>query len=227
MAVATKNKPTKLIPSDGPEQTVAVTPLQEGVLKFKLTGTAPYVQARFSQKAMRAIEDKHRAGSTSKKGKSKEPRDFDLEYEQAMHKMADGTCGIPAGAFRSALISACRLVGFRMTLAKLSLFVEADGLDVVDGVPLVRISGTPEPVTHAVRNATGVCDLRRRPMWRQWSAEVNVRFDMSQFTAADVYNLLLRVGHQVGVGEGRPDSKESTGMGWGTFNVEVVNEDRP
>jgi len=31
--------------------------------------------------------------------------------------------------------------------------------------------------------------------------------------------LLARVGMQVGIGEGRPDSKNSAGMGWGLFEV--------
>jgi len=35
-----------------------------------------------------------------------------------------------------------------------------------------------------------------------------------------VTNLLSRVGMQVGIGEGRPFSKNSAGMGWGTFELE-------
>jgi len=33
-------------------------------------------------------------------------------------------------------------------------------------------------------------------------------------------NLLARAGLQVGIGEGRPDSKNSAGMGWGLFQIE-------
>ena len=35
----------------------------------------------------------------------------------------------------------------------------------------------------------------------------------------EVRNLLVRAGVQVGIGEGRPYSKKSYGMGWGTFEV--------
>jgi ribosomal protein S17 len=42
---------------------------------------------------------------------------------------------------------------------------------------------------------------------------------MDQFKVQDVANLLSRVGEQVGICEGRPDSKNSAGMGWGTFQV--------
>jgi hypothetical protein len=35
---------------------------------------------------------------------------------------------------------------------------------------------------------------------------------------------MARVGLQVGIGEGRPDSKNSAGMGWGLFTIEEAKE---
>jgi hypothetical protein len=184
---------------------------------FNIVGTAPYVQARFSGKAMQAMMDKMEAGPTAQGKKLRKARDFDEDYKNAMHVSTDGWCGIPAGAFRQAMISACRLVGFKMTLAKLSVFVDADGFDKIDGIPLIKLEGKPERTDMAVRNATGVADIRIRPMWRKWSAKVVVNFDADQFTVQDVTNLMQRVGMQVGIGEGRPDSRDSAGLGWGTF----------
>ena len=108
-----------------------------------------------------------------------------------------------------------------MTLAKLCVTVIADGFDVDDGTPLVRITkGKPEYSEHVVRNETGVVDIRPRPMWQPgWEALVTIRFDADQFSQEDVANLMSRVGAQVGVCEGRPDSKKSAGMGWGTFTL--------
>ena len=64
-----------------------------------------------------------------------------------------------------------------------------------------------------------------RPMWREgWTAVLRIRFDADILSPADVANLIMRVGEQVGIGEGRPDSKMSCGVGWGTF--EIVNEDQ-
>lgn len=193
---------------------------------FNIRGTAPYVQARFSGKAMQAMMSKMAMDATQKKqarakGKdeARPARDFDEDYRNAMHISTEKWHGIPAGAFRQAMISACRLVGFKMTLAKLSVFVSADGFDAIDGVPLIKIEGKPERVDMAVRNQTGVADIRIRPMWRQWSAVVRVRYDADQFTTADVANLMNRVGQQVGIGEGRPDSRDSAGLGWGTFEL--------
>ena len=201
-------------------QTIQIAAPKLRVAEFKLIGAAPYVQMRFSQKAMNTMSEKMKAGSQAKGKKVREARDFNDDFEQAKHISTEGWCGIPAGAFHNGMISACRLVGFKMTLAKLSVFTLADGFDKVDGVPLVRIYGEPEPCTMAVRNATGVCDLRCRPMWRNWTANLRVQFDEDQFSITDITNLLMRVGQQVGVGEGRPDSRESAGLGWGLFTLE-------
>lgn len=200
-------------------QTVQIKPANIQTAIFNIRGTAPYVQARFSAKAMQAMAQKMVAGTQANGKKIREPRDFDADFEHAKHLMPDGTQGIPASAFRQAMISACRLVGFKMTLAKLSVFVEADGFDKVDGIPLIKLNGEPERVDMAVRNATGVADIRVRPMWRDWSAAIRVRYDADQFSLADITNLMGRVGLQVGIGEGRPDSRESAGLGWGTFQI--------
>jgi hypothetical protein len=205
-------------------QAVSIAPVKMGHALFNLRGAAPYVQLRFSEKAMNQMADKMLLGSAAKKGKVREARDFEADYLGAMHESSEGWRGIPAAAFRAGVISACRLVGFKMTLAKLSVFIEADGFDRVDGVPLVRIYGEPEPLRMHVRNATGVADLRVRAMWRDWRVQLRVSYDQDQFKLQDVVNLMERVGKQVGVGEGRPDSKASAGMGWGLFNLDGENQ---
>lgn len=198
---------------------VTITAPKIVTASFNIAGTAPLVQARFSAKAKQMLMRKM-ADPTSAKGKKvRDARDFDRDCREAMHVTTEGRQGIPAAAFRNAMISACRLIGFKMTLAKLSVFVEADGFDAVDGVPLVHFDGEWERLDMHTRNATGVVDVRVRPMWRQWSANVRVKFDADQFNLADVSNLLLRAGTQVGIGEGRPDSKSSAGIGFGTFEI--------
>ena len=198
---------------------ITISPPKIEVAEFLLRGTAPLVQLRFSEKSIQTMKAKHLAGSTANKSKAREKRDFDEEFRQAQHRSTDGWLGVPCGAFRAAMISACRLVGFKMTLAKLSVFIEPDGFDRVDSVPLVRVEGEPEPLLLHVRNATGVADLRMRAKIFPWSCRLNVRYDLSQFTRQDIANLVARIGLQVGIGEGRHDSKASCGMGWGTFTI--------
>ena len=185
-----------------------------------IRGTAPLVIHKFSAKAMQMICEKQAAGTAASNKKKREAKDFDAVFNEARHLSLEGWDGIPATAFRNAMISACRLVGFKMTMAKLSIFVEADGYDETDGDPLVRIiGGEPRQLRKMGRLATGVCDVTVRPQWLEWGARLRVRYDADQFTAADVMNLLARAGAQVGICEGRPDSRTSNGMGWGLFEV--------
>ena len=184
---------------------------------FEIYGTAPYVQHAFSQKVGRQILDAQMSSKAKKRG-AKDPRDPEADYKDATHLTTAGGYGIPAGGIRSALISACRVAGFQMTKAKLSVFVETEEFDNA-GTPLVPLHGEPEMHQAHVRLESGVCSIAIRPMWKVWSATVNVKWDGDQFSKNDVGNLLERAGQQVGIGEGRPDSKKSTGMGWGTFTL--------
>jgi hypothetical protein len=198
-------------------EVITISPPKFERISLTLVGTAPYMQARFSKKG--DIMAKQALGSTGKKGGKKEPRDFERDFHEAKHISEEGWIGVPASALRNASIDACRMVGFQMTRAKMSIFVEPDGLDAEDGSPLIRIDGEPEMSTMTTRNATGVVDVRARPMWRRWKINVVLRFDADQFTAGDVVNLVSRAGQQVGIGEGRPFSKSSNGLGFGTFEV--------
>ena len=191
------------------EETCVISAPKFGTVTFLIEGTAPLVVERFSKKA--ELMAKMAEGQSAKNKKTRDARDYDKEAEDARYRAADGWEGMNAAAFRAAMISACRLVGFKMTLAKLSTFVEADGFDKNDGVPLVRVYGASHTYTAHTRNATGVVDVRSRPMYRDWAAQLRVRYDMDQFKMVDVLNLVARCGMQVGIGAGRPDSKASAG----------------
>jgi len=186
----------------------------------QIYGTAPLMTARLSAKTTKDLLDKFTTEESPAAGKKKrKARDLNADMEAAIHRSVEGWAGFPASAIRSGMISACRTAGFKMTLAKLSLFVVAEGYDVQDGLPLVQIHGEYERNIMPVRNATGVIDLRTRPMWKKWNANLKLRFDGDQFSMSDVVNLLQRVGEQVGIGEGRADSRNSAGLGFGSFTT--------
>lgn len=206
-------------------ETIRIQPLNVRTIPITIIGTAPFLQANFSAKAKAAMREKQAAGQQAKGKKVRDARDFDADFVGAQHISSDGWNGMPAGCFRNAAIDVCRMVGYKMTHMKMSLFIEADGLDAIDGTQLVRIvsNSKPEKTEMMVRNATGVADIRVRPMWREWGVSLRVKYDEDQISAADVINLLSRAGQQVGIGEGRPYSKQSNGLGFGTF--QIVNAD--
>lgn len=213
--MALRNKDNE---SSKSKEAIVIKPLNNQIVRIPIIGTAPLCLHRFSKKAelMAGME----AGSTAKNKKKREPKDFERDYREAMYVSTDGWNGFNAASIRNAMISACRVAGFAMTKAKLTVFVEADGFDN-EGTPLVKITkGEPEMYVAPVRNATGVIDMRARPMWKPgWEAILVIRFDADQFTKTDVVNLIYRVGQQGGIGEGRPDSKNSGGLGFGLFDI--------
>ena len=200
---------------------VAIPPPDFRFVSMRLKGTSPLVINRFSQKAMEEMRATQEAGSTARAKKVRTAKDFNALYEGAKHKSIEGWDGIHAAAFRNAAISACRAVGFKMTHAKLAFRVMEDGWDMADGAPLIKIlDGEAEQWVAPTRNATGVIDLRSRPMYKKWGAQLNIEYDAGMLTAADIGNLISRVGKQVGIGEGRPDSKQSAGLGFGLFEID-------
>lgn len=188
-------------------------------LKVRIEGTAPLMVHRFSEKLMNQIKEKQTA--KDQVSRKRAPKDYKAEFNGARYISRQGWDGFYAGSIRNAMIAAARYVdGLQMTKAKGLFFVEADGFDKTDGTPLVRIIG-PKPThdTRPVRLESGVADLRNRPRFDKWSAELRIRFDADHISANDVVNLLARAGSQVGICEGRPGAPNSYGIGFGTFDV--------
>ncbi|HXG69876.1 MAG TPA: hypothetical protein VNJ04_04600 [Gemmatimonadaceae bacterium] len=220
MAARKSNSPVPSSPTS--QSTVTIKPPNFGIAQFTVKGIAPLVIHRFSLKIKNQMKLKMETGKAASSKKIREPKNTDDTYEEARYRSAAGWDGFHAASIRAAMISACRLVGFKMTLAKLSVFVVADGVDATEPqIPLIRIFGEPTKQEDMARVETGQPYVTVRAAYHDWSAKIRIRFDADQFTVADVSNLISRVGLQVGIGEGRPDSKNSAGMGWGLF--EIVN----
>ena len=215
-------------PDEAPTASVRlkITPPNMKRAAFSIVGTAPLVQCAFGRKAAEAMAaDQAKGSQQKKKDRKKPPKDFMGAYREALHVSTEKWHGHPAAAFRIAMVSACRLTGIAMTLAKLSVFIDGDGIDAASGMPLVRIHGEPRYFEAPVRlKKSNTLDIRARPMFEKWRMDLTVRYDADMFTVDDIANLLLRVGLQVGIGEGRADSKDSCGTGWGFFEFAETQE---
>lgn len=207
-------------PPDVKMEAITISPPNFQTIKLAVKGSAPLLQLRFGAKA--EMLARHQEGGPARSKRNRQAKDIQALFKSALHVSTEDWYGIPCAAFRNAAISACRVVGYKMTLAKMAIFVEADGYEKEDETPLVRIT-KGEPILHSghVRNATGVIDIRIRAMFKEWACSPRVRYDADLFKTADIVNLMYRAGQQVGVGEGRPDSRESAGMGFGLFTVNL------
>jgi hypothetical protein len=194
---------------------------------FEIVGSEVLVVHRFSAKTKAQMKLKMETGKAASSKKNREAKDTDELFQEARYISDEGWDGFHAAAMRKAMISACRLVNFKMVLAKLAIFVEADGHDKYEPqIPLVRIYGNPVKQEDMARVETGQPYVTVRAAYHNWTARVRLRWDADQFTAEDITNLLMRVGQQVGLCEGRPDSKNSAGMGWGLFELGIIKDAR-
>src|SRR5215831_9219915 len=103
------------------------------IATFRLHGSEPLAVCRFGAKARDKMMAEQREGKRAKSKVVRDPKDFEGLFAEAQYRSEEGWCGLHAACIRCASISACRIVGFKMTLAKLGLFVIADGYDRDDG----------------------------------------------------------------------------------------------
>ena len=75
---------------------------------------------RFSKKIKEQMKQKMETGKAASSKKNREAKLTDDSFHESRYISKDGWDGIHASAMRCAMISACRLVGYKMTLAKLS-----------------------------------------------------------------------------------------------------------
>ena len=127
--------------------------------------------------------------------------------------------GFPSVSVRRVLMSASReyRLSTMATIKQAVLFV-ADGYEIREPrIPLTRIDGTSEIQNLSVRNLRGLIKVIL-PIYKHWSATINLKFDPDMISDVDLKKLLVVGGECAGLGEGRPDSSRC-GLGWGTFKV--------
>lgn len=190
---------------------------------LKIIGTAPYLSNAMSSEARAKMKAGQEEGTRSRKMKrNRDPKDFNAVFKGSLHVSKEGWYGITASSFRNSMIDACRTVDMPMTRAKLFIFIEPDGYDAADGTPLVRIYGEPVQDERIGKLASGTSDILTRGRFDEWHAFVKIKWDADSLSATDIANLAARAGVHCGVGAGRPNSRNSNGIGMGTFVVEGI-----
>lgn len=203
---------------------IVIPAMVKHTLSVPIVGITPLITNRFPEKArqqmMEAMQQKkQRATGLPKERPDKDP---EAEFEAAMHRFADGGYGFPAGGLKKAIVSATRIVPkLTMTTVRAALFVhgEYDGGSAND-VSLIRLYGS-EPVMRQdpVKIVGNKTDLRHRPMFEDWGADVSISYYPHIISRESVCNLLELAGESIGLGEWRPEKN-------GEFGMFRINEDK-
>lgn len=186
-------------------------------IEVPIVGISPLIVLPWSEKATRQMED-----AQSKKAKApKEPRDPQAEFDQCRYVSDEGWDGVPATAFKSAIVGASRAVdGLPMTIARRMVYVLPDGFG--GDQPLVRLRGKLHRELNKahVRNANGGADIRYRSMYREWSVLLRVEFNAQILNLQQIMHLIDNAGLWEGICEWRPSCKENNSGQFGRFRVE-------
>lgn len=145
--------------------------------------------------------DKLLAKSTKAASAGREPQDIDKEYNQSKYISKDGWEGIPASAFKSAMIRAAKLCGMVMIDTATSISIVAD----CNETQLIHIEGESEMLLEAIPLKPSGMLVSSRAIYKEWSAILTVRYNAGMISMEQVCQLIQAAGFGVGIGAKRPE----------------------
>lgn len=195
------------------DSVVVIQELKMETITVPIMGLTELITNKWSQKAITMIEEKQQ-----KKSQEKRPvRNPEEEYLNSMYRFDDGRYGFRAGAFKAAIVGACRLFkGLPMTIASTAIFVKGERNS--EGDMLVEIEGIPYMRTDMVRLESGVADVRYRAGFWPWKACLTITYNSGMVSAEQLVNLVNGSGFG-GIGEWRPSAPKVRSGDYGMFAV--------
>jgi hypothetical protein len=189
--------------------TVTLKPLRSHRITLRIESLAPMIQHCWSEKAKTMIREK----GQGKKTKDRSARDPRQDMEDATYRTLDGRYAIPLLALKNAIIGAAHKdLGIEKTLVRKALFLSSTGGNDRHGSPLIVIDCDPPTMREdCVRVGMGSADLRYRPHFEAWSADVVIDYDADLLRPDDIVTLINRAGFGVGICEWRPEKNGEFG----------------
>lgn len=191
---------------------VKISPIQRETVIIPIVGITPLIVHNFSAKSRQMMLDAMQGKKAPAVAKNP-----DNEYNDAFYRLDDKRSGFPAIGFKSAIVSAARFYGKDVKMTELRQFIFVKGeMSNQHQLPLVEILGEPEMREDTVRVGMGKADLRYRPMYRDWRAQLEIQFVSSLLSLDSLASLIEAAGMGVGIGEWRPEKKGE----FGTFEID-------
>lgn len=163
-----------------------------------IIGISPLIVHAWSEKSKKMISDKQAGKAKNKKHEIRNPEE---EYEAAKHLSVSGWEGFPAAGFKAAMIRGAKMIGMVMKDTQQAFFINAE----CEETQLVRIHGESRMRTDMVRVGMGSSDIRYRPEYPDWYAELNIEFNEGIISIDQIHQLVKAAGYGCGVGEMRPE----------------------
>lgn len=179
---------------------VKLKPIVPKKISFWIKGTSPMIQHAWSEKALGQL----RATSAERRKMPKEKRDPEIDANNAMYKLKDGTAACPMLAVKASMIGAAHKdFGIEKTIVRKALFLPSS--DYESGLLAPLLYDNVEVREDIVRVGINQTDLRYRPEFTGWKVNVILEIDPDLINEQDIVNLVNRAGFSVGIGEWRPE----------------------
>lgn len=195
-------------------KTVEVVDFAIQSVVIPIVGISPLIVHRFSEKAIKMIQDKQSGKAKNKKHDIRKPEE---DYEGAKHISALGWNGFPAAGFKAAMIRGAKMIGLVMKDTQTAFFIKAD----CEETQLVRIYGESRLRTDMVRVGMGAADVRYRPEYPDWTAELTIEFNSGVLSLDQIHQLVKAAGYGCGIGEMRPEKGK---FNYGRFKLAMEHE---
>lgn len=199
------------MPARTREQPIEIKSLDLRTVDIRIVGETELIMHAWADKAKAMMLDKQMGKASVKKDK----KDPQADYEASIYRTALGGYGMPAVAFKAAMVGGCRMFEkLPMTVVKIAIRVHGDN----EG--MVAIEGEPRMREDMVRLETGVADIRYRAGFPAWAATLRITYNANVLTLEQLVNL-VNAGGFGGVGEWRPSSPKSASGSYGCFRVDT------
>lgn len=195
--------------NNGKQTSVEILEFQIQQVTIPIVSISPLIVNKFSEKAIQMIRDK---GDKKAQNKKREARDPEGSYKAAKHVSPLGWEGFPTAGFKGAMIRGAKIIGMVMKDTQTSFFIKAD----CEETQLTRIYGESRMRTDMVRVGMGAADIRFRPEYPEWTAELTIEFNLGVLSISQIYQLVKAAGYGCGVGEMRPEKGK---FGFGRFKL--------
>lgn len=185
-------------------------PLKIGTLDVTIVGMAPLIVHAWGKKAkgeMLAAQQmtKEEKKKTKEKRAAKDPQQ---DYNESRY-VINGKDSFPTVSVKKAMVDAGYALGISRAVVRQAVFIVGDYFEIKHPAP--------EPIMREDTVRVGPftnrqADLRYRPEYRDWRADLKFRYRTDMIDPAQLVALLQSAGFSVGIGEWRPQKDGQFGI---------------
>ncbi len=192
---------------------VGLKPISIGTLNVRINGLSPLIVHGWGKKALKQMLDLQQMSKEEKK-KAKENRtakDPKRDFEEAKY-VINGKDSFPTVSIKKAMCDAGYALGISKSVIRQAIFIVGDYFEIKHKRCVMR-----EDTVRVGPFGNRSADLRYRPEYRDWGADLEFKFRTDMIAPDQLVALLQSAGFSVGIGEWRPQKDGQ----FGTFEVQT------